>query len=55
MRIAYSGLIYRKILRMSSQAMHNFGSGKMTNLLANDARKIELAHYFFNQLWVWSH
>jgi hypothetical protein len=69
MRIAYSGLIFRKvsylnmnkknnfqlclkILRLSSQAMNNFSSGQITNLMANDANKIELAHQFFNHLWV---
>lgn len=71
MRIAYSGLIFRKvsdrisnnkkfelyikILRMSSQAMNNFSSGQMTNLLANDARKVEIVHFFFNHLWVELH
>lgn len=41
-----------KILRLSSQAMNNFSSGQIMNLLANDANKIEFAHYFFNHLWV---
>ncbi|CAF4718803.1 unnamed protein product [Rotaria sp. Silwood1] len=52
MRLAYSGLIFRKVLRLSSHTMNNFSSGEITNLLANDANKIEQAHYFFNYLWV---
>jgi len=32
--------------------MNNFSSGEIMNLLANDANKIELAHYFLNYLWV---
>ena len=43
---------FLKTLRLSSQAMNNFSSGQITNLLSNDANKIEYAHYFFNQLWV---
>lgn len=69
-RVAYSGLIYRKViyrdgeirsirscflfkvLRLSSQTMNNYSSGQITNLLANDANYIEVAHYFINYLWV---
>ena len=32
--------------------MNNYSSGQITNLVANDANKIEYAHYFFNHLWV---
>jgi hypothetical protein len=32
--------------------MNNLSSGQITNLLANDANKIEIAHIFFNYLWV---
>ncbi|CAF4359747.1 unnamed protein product, partial [Rotaria sordida] len=39
MRLAYSGLIFRKVLRLSSHTMNNFSSGEITNLLANDANK----------------
>jgi len=70
MRIAYSGLIFRKVseknnfsfdslnytflkmLRLSSHTMNNLSSGEITNLLGNDANKIEIAHIFFNYLWV---
>ncbi|CAF3324446.1 unnamed protein product, partial [Rotaria sp. Silwood2] len=51
MRVAYTGLIFRKVLRLSSHAMNNFSSGEITNLLANDANKVELVHYFLNYLW----
>ncbi|CAF3680029.1 unnamed protein product [Rotaria sordida] len=40
MRLAYSGLIFRKVLRLSSHTMNNFSSGEITNLLANDANKV---------------
>ena len=68
MRVAYSGLIFRKVsralhlavvisvfekvLRLSSQAMNHFSSGQVTNLLANDAPKVEAVHYCLNYLWV---
>ncbi|CAF4599556.1 unnamed protein product [Rotaria sp. Silwood1] len=40
MRMAYSGLIFRKVLRLSSRAINNFSSGEIINLLANDANKV---------------
>ncbi|CAF3730694.1 unnamed protein product, partial [Rotaria sp. Silwood1] len=52
MRVAYSGLIFRKILRLSIHSMNNYASGKIMNLLANDANKIEIVHFCFNYLWV---
>ena len=52
MRIAYTGLIFRKVLRLSSQSMSDMSSGKITNLLANDTHRVELLHYFINYLWV---
>lgn len=69
MRIAYTGLIFRKVsrhddhrserdctpfkvLRLSSRATSDFSSGEVVNLVANDAQTVEVAHYFFNYLWV---
>ncbi|CAF4354696.1 unnamed protein product [Rotaria socialis] len=52
MRVAYSGLIFRKVLRLSTDAMNKFSSGEITNLLANDANKVELLHYYLNYLWI---
>jgi hypothetical protein len=40
------------MLRLSSHTMDKLNSGEITNLLANDANKIEIAHTFFNYLWV---
>ncbi|CAF1162569.1 unnamed protein product [Adineta ricciae] len=51
MRIAYSGLIYRKVLRLSSNAMTKISSGKIVNLLSNDSSQIEYALYFVNYIW----
>ena len=32
--------------------MSDMSSGKITNLLANDTRQIEVLHYCINFLWV---
>ncbi|CAF1094580.1 unnamed protein product [Didymodactylos carnosus] len=52
LRIAYTGLLYRKILRLSSQSMNKTSSGQITNLLSNDASQIEMALIFINYLWL---
>lgn len=52
MRLAYSGLIYRKVLRLSSKSMSEYSTGQILNLLANDASKVEVVHYYLNYLWV---
>ncbi|CAF1671793.1 unnamed protein product, partial [Adineta ricciae] len=52
MRIAYQGLIFRKILRLSSFQLNEVNSGKITNLLSNDACQIEMALLFFHHLWL---
>ncbi len=68
MRVAYSGLIYRKvieyelkvwmenfllkILRLSSHSMNNLSSGQITNLISNDASQVEFTFYFLHYLWV---
>ncbi len=44
--------IHLKVLRLSSHSMNMISSGEITNLLANDANKIELSMTFFNYLWV---
>ncbi|CAF1179879.1 unnamed protein product, partial [Adineta ricciae] len=51
MRIAYSGLIYRKILRLSSRSMNGLSSGQITNLVSNDASQIELLFQFVHYTW----
>ncbi|CAF3968250.1 unnamed protein product [Rotaria sordida] len=51
MRVAYSGLIFRKLLRLSSHAFNSISSGEITNLLSNDATQIEMTLLFFNYLW----
>ncbi|CAF0978516.1 unnamed protein product [Rotaria sordida] len=52
MRVAYTGLIFRKILRLSSHSVNSVSSGEITNLVSNDASQIELALYFVHYLWV---
>ncbi|CAF3410899.1 unnamed protein product [Rotaria socialis] len=52
LRVAYSGLIFRKILRLSSHSMNNLSTGQITNLVSNDANQAEFVLYFFHYLWV---
>ncbi|CAF4608413.1 unnamed protein product, partial [Rotaria sp. Silwood2] len=51
-RVAYTGLIFRKILRLSSHSVNSLSSGQITNFVSNDASQIELALYFIHYLWV---
>lgn len=41
-----------QVLRLSSRAFNSIGSGEITNLLSNDAGKIEWTLCFMNYLWV---
>jgi ABC-type multidrug transport system fused ATPase/permease subunit len=68
MRIAYHGLIYRKVrinvlldtlikslfqvLRLSSHSLNTFSSGEITNIFSNDASQIEMTVGSINYLWV---
>ncbi|CAM2724338.1 unnamed protein product [Rotaria socialis] len=52
MRVAYHGLIYRKILRLSSRSLNNMSSGEIVNLFSNDAGQIEMALQSINFLWI---
>ncbi|CAF0930502.1 unnamed protein product [Adineta steineri] len=48
--IAYTGLIYRKVLRLSLYSMNSITSGEITNLLVNDANQIQRVAIFFNDI-----
>ncbi|CAF3332630.1 unnamed protein product [Rotaria socialis] len=51
MRIAYQGLIFRKVLRLSSRSLNTLSSGEITNLFSNDATQIQMILISFNYLW----
>ncbi|CAF4026024.1 unnamed protein product [Adineta steineri] len=48
--IAYTGLICRKVLRLSLYSMNSITSGEITNLLVNDANQIQRVAIFFNDM-----
>ncbi|CAF0789068.1 unnamed protein product [Adineta steineri] len=50
--IAYTGLIYRKVLRLSLYSMNSITSGEITNLLVNDANQVQFVAVFMNHLWI---
>ncbi|CAF2953501.1 unnamed protein product [Rotaria sp. Silwood2] len=52
MRVAYHGLIYRKILRLSSRSLTTISSGEIVNIFSNDASQIEMTVHSINYLWL---
>ncbi|CAF1552363.1 unnamed protein product, partial [Didymodactylos carnosus] len=52
LRLAYSGLVYRKVLRLSGRSANTISSGQITNILSNDVSQVETALHFINHLWV---
>ncbi len=44
--------VFFKVLRISSHSMNSITSGEITNLLSNDASRVEIVLVFFNYLWV---
>jgi ATP-binding cassette subfamily C (CFTR/MRP) protein 4 len=51
-RIACCSLIYRKLLKMRSTAIHRISLGQIVNLLSNDVERFDAAVTFFNFLWI---
>ncbi|CAF4878309.1 unnamed protein product, partial [Rotaria sp. Silwood1] len=51
MRVAYHGLVYRKILRLSSRSLTTISSGEIVNIFSNDACQIEMTIHSINFLW----
>ncbi|CAF3640144.1 unnamed protein product [Rotaria sp. Silwood1] len=52
MRVAYHGLVYRKILRLSSRSLTTISSGEIVNIFSNDACQIEMTIHSINFLWI---
>lgn len=50
-RVACSGLIYQKSLRLLKSSTEEGQSGKIINLLSNDLAKFDLGMTFLNDLW----
>ncbi|KAJ3116514.1 hypothetical protein HDU96_009500 [Phlyctochytrium bullatum] len=50
-RATLSASIYRKTLRLSAAARHNFNSGKVINLVATDTNRIEMFITFIHIIW----
>ncbi|KAK9504177.1 hypothetical protein O3M35_010565 [Rhynocoris fuscipes] len=51
-RLATSSLIYRKVLKLSTTRNNDISTGKIINLLANDAMRFDYAITFLHDLWI---
>lgn len=51
MRVACSGLIYKKSLRLLKSTTEEGQSGKIINLLSNDLSKFDIGLAFLHDVW----
>ena len=51
MRVAVTGLVYAKALRLSSATFAQTTTGQLVNLIANDAEKFEQLSIHLNYVW----
>ncbi|KAL5004211.1 hypothetical protein ScPMuIL_017667 [Solemya velum] len=52
MKTAVGALVYRKILRISSQSLHKVTSGHIVNLMSTDIEHFNYASETFHYIWV---
>lgn len=52
MRIAASSMLYRKVLRLTKNALERSSIGQVVNLLSNDVSRFEYAVTFVHYLWI---
>ncbi|WKY15512.1 hypothetical protein Q1695_000749 [Nippostrongylus brasiliensis] len=52
MKIAASGMVVSKGIRLSSAALHKTTVGHMVNLLSTDVNKFDMGFIFFHYMWV---
>ncbi|TPP56724.1 hypothetical protein FGIG_04960 [Fasciola gigantica] len=52
LRIATSGLIYKKILRLNQKALSETAAGQIINLLSTDVQRFELTFMFLHYGWI---
>lgn len=50
-RVACSGLIYKKALRILKSSTQEGQNGKIINLLSNDLAKFDNAFLFIHEIW----
>lgn len=51
MRVACSGLIYRKVLRLSKSSAEEGQNGKIINLISTDLAKLEEGCTYLHDVW----
>lgn len=51
-RVAITGLIYKKVMNLSFKSLAHSTTGFIVNLVSNDATKFEIAAFFLHYLWI---
>ena len=51
LRVASSGLVYRKMLRLNQEALVSTTAGQIVNLLTNDVQRFDNAVLFLHFVW----
>ncbi|XP_046595715.1 ATP-binding cassette sub-family C member 4 isoform X3 [Neodiprion lecontei] len=51
-RVACCSLIYRKVLRLDQNAVHNTAAGKVANLISNDVARFDSIFIFLHHFWI---
>ncbi|CAK1548558.1 unnamed protein product [Leptosia nina] len=52
LKVAFSAVIYRKVLRMSQLSLGEVAAGKLVNLLSNDIARFDQALMFLHYIWL---
>lgn len=52
MRVAASSMLYRKVLKLTKNALERSSIGQVVNLLSNDVSRFEFAVTFVHYLWI---
>lgn len=52
MRVASSSMVYRKVLKLTKNALERSSIGQVVNLLSNDVSRFEFAVTYIHYLWI---
>lgn len=52
MRLAASSMLYRKVLKLTKNALERSSVGQLVNIFSNDVSRFEFAVTFVHYLWI---